>query len=162
MEPSSVGKGRDLARAVEAGAVVRALERVGFTQTTLAWATGANERSVRNWRTTSAIRPKFDERLREVQEIAHLLEDTLTPHGIAQWFTARNRLLGGRRPGGTAAWYASRTERGAWAELFRHFLDDGVSLFEVRRRAGRADRIGRFFDALVVEWHLRRASHEPR
>ena len=37
---------RELARAVEAGAVVRALERVGFTQKTLAWATGANERSV--------------------------------------------------------------------------------------------------------------------
>ena len=89
---------RELARAVEAGAVVRALERVGFTQKTLAWATGANERSIRNWRTTSAIRPEFDERLREVQEIALLLEDTLTPRGIAQWFTARNRLLNGRRP----------------------------------------------------------------
>jgi hypothetical protein len=89
---------RELARAVEAGAVVRALERVGFTQKTLAWATGANERSIRNWRTTSAIRPEFDERLREVQEIALLLEDTLTPRGIAQWFTARNRLIGGRRP----------------------------------------------------------------
>jgi hypothetical protein len=89
---------RELARAVEAGAVVRALEKIGLTQKTLAWATGANERSVRNWRTTSAIRPEFDERLREVQEIALLLEDTLTPRGIAQWFTARNRLLNGRRP----------------------------------------------------------------
>jgi hypothetical protein len=36
-------------------------------------------------------------------------------------------------------WYASRTERGAWAELFRHFLDDGVSPFEIRRRVGRVD-----------------------
>jgi hypothetical protein len=90
---------RELARAVEAGAVVRALEKVGFTQKTLAWATGANERSVRNWRTTSAIRPEFDERLREVQEIALLLlEDTLTPRGVAQWFTARSRLLNRRRP----------------------------------------------------------------
>lgn len=89
---------RDLARAVEVGAVVRALEAMGFTQKTLAWATGANERSVRNWRTTSAIRPEFDERLREVREVALLLEDTLTPRGIAQWFTARNRLLSGRRP----------------------------------------------------------------
>jgi len=87
-----------LGRAVEAGAVVRALEKIGLTQRTLAWATGANERSVRNWRTTSAIRPEFDERLREVQEIALLLEDTLTPRGIAQWFTARNRLISGRRP----------------------------------------------------------------
>lgn len=38
-----------------------------------------------------------------------------------------------------ATWYGSRTERGAWAELFRHFLDDGVSPFEVRRRVGRVD-----------------------
>lgn len=89
---------RELARAVEAGSVVRALQRVGFTQKTLAWATGANERSVRNWRTTSAIRPEYDERLREIQEIALLLEDTLTARGIAQWFTARNRQLGARRP----------------------------------------------------------------
>ena len=43
------------------------------------------------------------------------------------------------RPGGAPTWYGSRTERGAWAELFRHFLDDGVSPFEVRRRVGRAD-----------------------
>lgn len=43
------------------------------------------------------------------------------------------------RPGGLATWYASRTERGAWAELFRHFLDDGVSPFEIRRRVGRVD-----------------------
>lgn len=89
---------RELARAVEAGAVVRALESLGFTQKTLAWAIGANERSVRNWRTTSAIRPAFDERLRDVREIALLLEGTLSPRGIAQWFTARNRQLSTRRP----------------------------------------------------------------
>lgn len=89
---------RDLGRAVEAGAVVRALERVGFTQQTLAWAIGANERSVRNWRATSAIRPEFDKRLRDIREIALLFEDTLSPRGIAQWFTARNRQLGARRP----------------------------------------------------------------
>jgi len=39
--------------------------------------------------------------------------------------------------GGPGAWYASSTEQGAWAELFRHFLDDGVDPFEVRRRMGR-------------------------
>jgi hypothetical protein len=43
------------------------------------------------------------------------------------------------RPGGLATWYGSRTERGAWAELFRHFLDDEVSPFEIRRRVGRVD-----------------------
>lgn len=34
-------------------------------------------------------------------------------------------------------WYASMTERGAWAELFRHGEDHGISPFEVRRRVGR-------------------------
>lgn len=89
---------RELARAVEAGAVVRALERIGFTQKTLAFATGAHERSVRNWRATSAIRPEYDERLRDVREIALILEPSLTPRGVTQWFSARNRVLGGRRP----------------------------------------------------------------
>lgn len=35
-------------------------------------------------------------------------------------------------------WYASSTERGAWAELFRHWEFEDVSPFEVRRRVGRA------------------------
>lgn len=34
-------------------------------------------------------------------------------------------------------WYASNREQGAWAELFRHFTDEGVDPFEVRRRVGR-------------------------
>jgi RES domain len=34
-------------------------------------------------------------------------------------------------------WYASSREQGAWAELFRHFVDEGVDPFEVRRRVGR-------------------------
>jgi hypothetical protein len=34
-------------------------------------------------------------------------------------------------------WYASNREQGAWAEFFRHFLDEGVDPFEVRRRVGR-------------------------
>lgn len=43
------------------------------------------------------------------------------------------------RAADVATWYGSRTERGAWAELFRHFIDDGVSPFEIRRRVGRVD-----------------------
>lgn len=43
------------------------------------------------------------------------------------------------RAGGVPTWYGSRTERGAWAELLRHFVDDGISPFEIRRRVGRAD-----------------------
>jgi hypothetical protein len=100
MAKKSVGASgmRDLGRAVEAAAVVRALEGLGFTQKTLAWVTRANERSVRNWRTTSAIRSTFDERLRDVREIALSLEGSLTPRGVVQWFSARNRILDGRRP----------------------------------------------------------------
>ena len=41
--------------------------------------------------------------------------------------------------GGTGVWYASSQEQAAWAELFRHFLDDGVDPFEVRRRVGHVD-----------------------
>jgi RES domain-containing protein len=42
------------------------------------------------------------------------------------------------RAGEPGAWYASFSERGAWAELFRHWGLDEVSPFEVRRRVGRA------------------------
>lgn len=34
-------------------------------------------------------------------------------------------------------WYASNQEQGAWAELFRHFVDEGIDPFEIRRRVGR-------------------------
>jgi RES domain-containing protein len=34
-------------------------------------------------------------------------------------------------------WYASDLEQGAWAEFFRHFTDEGIDPFEVRRRVGR-------------------------
>lgn len=41
------------------------------------------------------------------------------------------------RRGGSGVWYASDQEQAAWAELFRHFIDEGVDPFEVRRRVGR-------------------------
>lgn len=41
------------------------------------------------------------------------------------------------RTGEPGVWYASNQEQAAWAELFRHFHDDGVDPFEVRRRIGR-------------------------
>jgi RES domain-containing protein len=41
------------------------------------------------------------------------------------------------RTGEPGVWYASNREQGAWAELFRHFVDDGVDPFEVKRRVGR-------------------------
>jgi RES domain-containing protein len=42
------------------------------------------------------------------------------------------------RAGDPGAWYASTTERGAWAELFRHHTGTDLSPFEIRRRIGRA------------------------
>jgi hypothetical protein len=41
------------------------------------------------------------------------------------------------RGGASSVWYASNREQAAWAELFRHFLDEGVDPFEIRRRVGR-------------------------
>jgi len=89
---------KSLDRAVEAGDVVLRLRDYGLTQASIAKATGATARSVRNWQETSAIRPQNDERLRELREIVLLLRETLTPRGVGQWLNARNRLLGGRRP----------------------------------------------------------------
>lgn len=42
------------------------------------------------------------------------------------------------RQGEPGVWYASNQEQAAWAELFRHFVDDGIDPFELRRRIGRA------------------------
>ncbi|MEX2627745.1 MAG: RES family NAD+ phosphorylase [Ilumatobacteraceae bacterium] len=41
------------------------------------------------------------------------------------------------RAGDDGVWYASSQEQAAWAELFRHFVDEGIDPFEVRRRVGR-------------------------
>jgi len=90
--------GRPIESAVEARDVVRALREYGFTQAMIAQAIGVAERSVRNWEKTSAIRLKNEGRLQELREIVLLLKETLTPRGVGQWFRARNRVLGGRRP----------------------------------------------------------------
>jgi Protein of unknown function (DUF2384) len=95
---SSANAARTLDRAVEAGDVVMRLRDYGLTQASIARATGATVRSVRNWQETSAIRPRNDERLRELREIVLVLRETLTPRGVGQWLNARNRLLGGRKP----------------------------------------------------------------
>jgi hypothetical protein len=87
-----------LERAVEAADVVHALRQLGLTQAAIALATSASARSVRNWQRTSAIRPRAEDRLRELRDIALLLQETLTRRGVGQWLRARNRLLGGRRP----------------------------------------------------------------
>ena len=89
---------RDLRRAVAADQIVRALGGVGFTQKQIANAAGATDRSVRNWAATGSIRPTFDERIRELSEISLVLSETMTPRGVTQWLSARNRLLDGERP----------------------------------------------------------------
>jgi len=47
---------------------------------------------------TGAIRPAYDERIRELSEVSLLLSDTLTPRGVTQWLNARNVLLDDQRP----------------------------------------------------------------
>lgn len=89
---------RDLKRAVAANDIVHALGRVGFTQKQIANATGATDRSVRNWAATGAIRPAYDERIRELSDISLILSETATPRGVTQWLNARNRLLDNKRP----------------------------------------------------------------
>jgi uncharacterized protein (DUF2384 family) len=89
---------RDLRRAVAVDQIVHALSGLGFTQKQIARAAGATDRSVRNWATTGAIRPAYDERIRELTEISLLLSDTATPRGVTQWLSARNVLLDNQRP----------------------------------------------------------------
>jgi hypothetical protein len=87
-----------LNRAVEVKDVVHGLQEFGLTQKVIAHATGASERSVRNWLRSSAIRSRTADRLQDLREIVLLLSETLTPRGVGQWLRARNRLLGGHKP----------------------------------------------------------------
>jgi hypothetical protein len=41
--------------------------------------------------------------------------------------------------GGIGTWFGSSQEQAAWAELFRHFLDEEVDPCEVRRLAGHVE-----------------------
>ena len=60
------------------------------------------------------------------------------------------------RLGGPGVWYASDQEQAAWAELFRHFLDEGVDPFEVLRRVGAAAvdelEVLDLTNQAVIEW----------
>lgn len=53
---------------------------------------------MRNWKKTSAIRPEYEERLRDVRDVVLILQDSLTPKGVRQWLRARNRMLQSKRP----------------------------------------------------------------
>jgi transcriptional regulator with XRE-family HTH domain len=87
-----------LDRAVEADEIVAALRAYGFTQADVAAATGVSERSVRNWANDTPLRRRHEERLQALRQIVLLLDDSLTPRGVGQWFRAHNRSLDGRRP----------------------------------------------------------------
>jgi hypothetical protein len=102
-----------LRRAVATNDVVDALEKIGYTQKQIAAAAGATDRSVRNWATTGAIRPAFNERIRELFQISLLLSDSLTWRGVTQWMSARNVLLDGQKPLDMLARDESANVRGA-------------------------------------------------
>jgi hypothetical protein len=89
---------RAVLRATDAGDRVRRLEELGFTQKALAWMVHANERSVRNWRTTGRISPLYDARLRDLAALVAELDGSLSPRGIVPWFNASLRYLGDERP----------------------------------------------------------------
>jgi hypothetical protein len=87
-----------LRRATAANEIVDALETIGYTQKEIAKAAGATDRSVRNWAATGAIRPQFNDRIRELFQLSLLLSDTATWRGVTQWMSARNMVLGNERP----------------------------------------------------------------
>lgn len=91
---------RDLRREVEARAILRLLrDRAQLTQQTIATATGASLRSVRNWELSDVqLRQQSDDHLRYLAEVVAVLSGTLTPRGISQWLHARNRNLDAGRP----------------------------------------------------------------
>ena len=92
------GERPGLARAVEAGQIVRALRRYGFVQKEIGAAVGASDRSVRAWAAAPVISREHYQRLAELRRVVLMLEDDLSPIGVAQWFRSPNRLLGDHRP----------------------------------------------------------------
>lgn len=70
-----------------------------ITQSELAAAVGASERTVQNW-TSGRTRPK-GETVNRVLDVVHLvkeLREVYTDEGIQIWLRSRNRNLGQRRP----------------------------------------------------------------
>ena len=87
-----------LDRAVEADEIVAALRGYGLTQADTAAAVGVTDRAVRAWSKETRLRRQHEERLQALRQIVLLIDDSLSPRGVGQWFRAHNRLLGGRRP----------------------------------------------------------------
>lgn len=79
--------------------------------------------------------------MREVSPriITRLVWRQTRPRNALLDFESPSRYEGRYNPvGDPGVWYASSTERGAWAELFRHWEHEEISPFELRRRVGRA------------------------
>lgn len=86
-----------LDRAVEAIDIVTGLKAYGLTQADIARALGVSDRAVRGWRQHGITNHRY-EALTDLRDVVVLLDDSLTPRGVGQWFHARNRLLAGARP----------------------------------------------------------------
>lgn len=84
--------------AVEARDIIVALQRRGITQVVIAEATDTNARSVHAWKAGANPRRQKYDRLAALRDVVTALNDSLTDKGVAQWLTARNRYLKGRRP----------------------------------------------------------------
>ena len=85
--------GQVLEQAVEIGKVVSALRPFGVKQRMIAQATGAAERSVRNWKRTSVIGPTYEKRLRDLQQMSN--EEVAAALGLSLPAT-KSRLLRAR------------------------------------------------------------------
>lgn len=88
-----------LEQAVEPDEIVDGLRKY-LTQKDIATGAGVSERTVRDWAKSSgvAVRQGNYDNLAQVREVVLVLRDSLTPRGVRQWMSARNRLLAGRRP----------------------------------------------------------------
>jgi len=87
----------NLANAIEAPEIVRALKPYGLTQSRIAEVVKVSPRAIRNWE-TSAPRPDNYDRLAALRDLVALLSDSLSPRGVGQWLLATNRSLLGARP----------------------------------------------------------------
>ena len=91
-------RSRDLGHAVELHHVVQALRSYGLTQEDIAQTAGVSDRTVRAWEKGQPLRRRHEEAIQDLREIVLIVSPSLTKRGVGQWFRARNRVLGGRRP----------------------------------------------------------------
>ena len=88
-----------LEHAVEADEIVAGLSKY-MTQKDIAFGARVSDRTVRDWAKNShvVVRDGNYQKLTEVRQVVLVLRDSLTPRGVRQWMSAKNRLLEDRRP----------------------------------------------------------------